>query len=440
MPSIWSSRLALVVVGFLVLVSTFAGWQWLNWSPERILLERLSVAPEAISLGSTESDGSRLLLTELSWQDNNRQVRIQRVEAEFGQLSILLGRPQLTNLHLDGFEWLDSGAAGMASLENAINILIVLSPQQLEVTDLNLALGDHLSQFEGAARRLGASDRFQWHLNGWFALEDHEGSLNLGGSLRPTEAGLILTSLEADADLDLGPLTGRWSLKARALTLTAGQAEWDFLSWAGRWQPTNWTLTESVEWAGGIDAWRPGRLHQFGRIDSAIAFRDDQQQQHRVSLISSGLSPEGDTYKGSLSLSYRVEREASNDTPYEDSTLALEGRFEGDSRQWRWHNANLLLGLTIDDQQTRFQLDASELRYHPAQQAFHLVDGQWRHDISGEPPQLYGYSEMRGQWPGLSLTQAPEVAAELNHYLTELGTSLEWMNALQAALVSATGS
>lgn len=440
MPSIWSSRLALVVVGFVVLVSAFAGWRWLSWSPERILLERLSVPAEAISLESTESDGPRLRIAELSWQDGTHRVSVGRAEAQFGILSILLGRPQLTHLHLDGLEWLNNDAAGLESLEYAAGILIALSPQQLEVTDLNLALGDQLSQFEGAARRLGASDRYQWHLNGWFALEDHEGSLNLGGSLRPTETGLILTSLEADAQLDQGPLTGRWDLKARSLTLTDGQAEWDFLSWAGRWQPTGWTITESVEWAGGIDAWRPGRLHQFGRIDSAIAFRDDQQRQHRVSLLSSGLEPHNEAYQGSLSLSYRVEQEATDSTPYADTTLALEGRFEGHSRQWHWHNANLLLGLTLGDQQTRFQLDAGDLRYNVDQQQFHLVDGQWRHDISGEPPQLYGYSEMRGHWPSLNLAKAPEVAAELNHYLTELGTSLEWMNALQAALVSATGS
>lgn len=440
MSSTWSSRLALVVVGFLVFVCAFAGWRWLSWSPERVLLERLNVATDAISLGNTDSNGRRLGLTELRWQSDSHQIHISAVEAEFGLLSILLGRPQLTRLHLDGLEWLDTEASSMVSLSYAANTLIALSPQQLEVTDLNLVPGDQLGQFEGAARRLGASDRFQWHLNGWFAMEEHEGSLNLGGSLRPTEAGLILTSLEADVDLDKGPLTGRWNLKARSLTLSNGQREWDFLSWAGRWQPSDWTLTESIEWAGGIDTWRLNEHHQFGRIDSAIAFRDDQQQRHRISLLSTGLAPHGNSHQGSLSLSYRIEREASGNTPYEDTTLALEGRFEGNARQWQWHDANLLLGLTLGDQQTRFQLDARELRFDTTLKQFHLIDGQWRHDISGEPPQLYGYSDMRGQWPDLRLTEAPEVAAELNHYLTELGNSLEWMNALQAALVSATGS
>ena len=154
-------RLTLGVAGFLVLGLLFFGWRWISWSAPAWLADQF----EPASLPDTFPEPDTVQTDRLSWSNLSfttpeGEFSAYEVTLRFSPLSILLGRPQITELELINPLWIGPAELQPSTLGQWINQLDALAPQQLKITNATLALGEQeWLRIEAAAQRLGGSRR-----------------------------------------------------------------------------------------------------------------------------------------------------------------------------------------------------------------------------------------------------------------------------------------
>lgn len=444
MPLSVHRRLALGSAGLLLLAALFLGWRWFTWTPESWLQQRLTAA--GIHQWPTPTVNVQPGGTQLSWHSVNLSTdegafAAERISATVSWLSIMVGRPQITELTLDAPLWIIGELAGAAPLRLFAHLLDQLAPHRATLTRATLITADtEWLDIEAAGERLGASDRFHWQLTGRMERDDLGGTWTTGAAIQHTEAGARLTEPSWSIDINRGYWRGLWSGKMRAALLDADGTRFEHLSWNNQWHPQQGPFSGGMEWAGAIErlALAPQGVQLKG-LDSALAFREPDGATRRLSALSDHLTMFEDRAVGQLSLSYRGQ--AATGT-WRDRTLAVEGAVEMTQETITWDGVELLLGLTSTEQQLSYQINAERLTLATDRGQWRLKDGSWRLRIgaNGRPPQSYGFGALAGTWPGLELTEAPAVADELRRHLRLLGPQLEWTHALRSALVSTPGS
>ena len=440
MNSALKRRLALGLAGFVVLFGLFLGWRWLSWSSESWLDERLKNVTGVEWPKPDDTGLSRLTWTQPDVDFPTGQFTAERLDLAFSPLSILLGKPQVTELMLDRPLWLSDADLTSEGLVQLIRLIDVIAPHQLTATQATLATPDReWNDIEAAAERLGGSRRFHWQVSGRLVSDGHRLNLTAGAIVRSRDDGLLVTEGNGQWTVSQGPWRGSWRTALRSGTYTDDRWSLEYLSWSGRWPEPGDALPGGLDWAGAIE-----QLEQLDTgwhlsgLDTALAFPDEANVPQRVSALSSDLTVRLGEVTGQLSLSYRSGGEDQSQT--RDMTLAVEGRADLSPKAFEWQDAAVLVGLTRADGSTSLRFDAESLTFAPDQNQWRLTDGEWQEQRPDRPDQSFGFGLLSGTWPDLTLIEAPTVAERLNDTLGPIGSQLEWTNALRRILVSKTGS
>ncbi len=433
-------RLTLGVAGSLVLGLLFIGWHWVSWSAPAWLAEQF----EPASLPDTFPEPDTVQTDRLSWNNLSfttpeGEFSAYEVTLRFSPLSILLGRPQITELELINPLWIGPAELQPSTLGQWINRLDALAPQQLKITNATLALGEQeWLRMEAAAQRLGGSRRYHWQATGRLVTDRQSTQLNLGAILRAGEKDeWQLSEGIATFDVQTGPWTGSWRAQVRSGRYQQGWI-FEYVSWSGQWEQPSADFASGIDWAGAIETLSQTETGwQLEGLDTALAFLDPNGKTQRLSALSEQLTVQPDAATGQLALSYGIGA-APESQP--SLTFAVEGQAHLSADRFQWQDPAILLGLTRDGTAQSARFNAEQLTLIPETGRWRLSDGEWQEQQTGEPTQSFGFGEIIGQWPGLTLEHAPPVADRLTDLLRPIGSQLEWTDALRRALVPNPGS
>jgi len=433
-------RLALGAAGFVVLFGLLLGWRWLSWSSESWLNERLGDI-SAVDWPQPDATGLR----QLAWSQPDvtlpdGQFTAERLELTFSPLSILLGNPQVTELNLDRPLWLSDAHLSSEGLLQLVRLIDAIAPHRLMATQATIAVGDReWNDIEAAAERLGGSQRFHWQISGRLVSDRHQLNMTAGAIVRIRDDGLLVTEVDGQWDVSQGPWRGSWRTALRSGTYSNESWSLEYVSWSGRWPEPGDTLPSGLDWVGAIEqADQLDTGWQLSGLDTALAFRDEDDVPQRVSALSSGLTVQPDQANGQLSLSYRSGGE--DQSQKQDLTIAVEGQADLSPNGFQWQDPAVLVGLTRAEGSISLNFDAETLTFDPDQGTWRLIDGEWQEQQPDQPNQSFGFGVLTGTWPDLSLQEAPSVAERLNDTLRPIGSQLEWTNALRRTLVPKAGS
>lgn len=436
-------RLALGFAGVFVLTLIFIGVRALNWSPEPWFVQQLNDAGlelDAGALGSGQTRGFSRVWSDVAYSNEHSDGVASRIQIDLNPVSVLIGQPQIREIHIiDGF-WFTQSPNTTAPLTGFTRLLDALSPQKLILSGGNLVIGDlEVTQIEAVFERRGNSDRYNSQVTAQWAHNNLTASTTVQAVLQWRDEATRLGDAEFSADITSGPWPGSASGQWREARIDSNQVSIDFLFWQSVRKPLGSAFPHGLEWVGGLEALR---YNQDGwvlaSLDSALAFRGrDPDTSHRLGSQGQYLKIQNGQLTGLWAVSYRSETGGTNPT---DRVATLQGDVTATATDWHWSKPELLLGFTANGQQRRHNLGATNLTLDATGRHWTLSDGDWVIQTTDTPEQSYGFGELTGDWPGLSLKGAPDWTAPLNNELTLLRNELEWIDALRRELVPTPGS
>lgn len=428
MPNSLKTRLALVAAGIIALLALLLGWRWLTWAPEDWLQERLQSAGVAHWPEPTLISGwfkPRLHWRTVSLEHPAGEFTADKASLTLSPLSILIGKPQITQLSLHVPLWLSEEPSHREHILAVVRLMDALAPHSVTLTQATVVIaGMEWLDIEAAGERLGGSNRFHWQATGRLEQDAVGGSWTAGSVVQQHAEGIRLTEPNWKLDLNRGYWQGNWSGKMRVALIAKDRVDIEHLSWTNRWQPDIARFANGLEWAGAIEGLqRTPEGWRLTGLDTALAFREPDGSTRRLGAISENLGLRNSRAEGQLSLSYQGRN--NNNKGWTDRTLAIEGLAEITPEHLNWKGVELLLGLTSDNEQISYFIEAERLAIATEQAQWQLVDGFWQVRTDDAPNLSFGFGKLAGTWPELDLTEAPPVASELGGHLRILGKQLE---------------
>lgn len=428
----------LIVVVFSAIVLYFSA----TFSSQDFIKQRFSESGLSL-LAHQPFSQSGWLNTELTWLNvqvdtEHLYFAAKEIRVQLNLLSIVLGQPQINQLVLT------APAIELKDWQPSIDYFYLpldLAAQRVEVINGWIVQQDReIQDIELTMIRNGSFGEYGLQTKGHFIEEGTDISFNYSGLLGTDNDNTLYISR---SELTAEALINEWqgSLRARLRNLmvdTQKNIDFEFASWSSNWTADKDYLVGPIDFAGGIDLGK-GTLSalRFGSIEAAIAYRDENEWAHTVSSQLTNGTLENKQWSGQLGFTVLTDKQrdvASDD--WQSFNFVVYGSIADQQPFLSWQQPEMRIAYINGAQQRiSHNLDMRRLTIDPLASRWQMLDGVWVELLDDTVTGDFGYAELGGQWPGLTLDVGPSIAADFQPALNLILDDLEFLRALYADVV-----
>ncbi|WP_196159950.1 hypothetical protein [Reinekea sp. G2M2-21] len=430
-------RTGLIVAAILFIVGLFLTINLMRFSPEQWLRSEVggSWLDQASGTIAAKSLGTALEWQEPSVEWQGYAFTAESVQVRFNWVSVLIGKPNLKDVRIAS-PYLQVPLKDFSVQQ--LRTLMQPAYQQMSITNGLLVAGDHeVHDITLSMTKNGVFGEYAVQLTGELTTDDLVVNLTYSTLLGIDGNNLlVMGKTQFDASVAFQNWMGRIAGKIKTLTLAEDYStEVKFLNWSSGWRSNADFIPYTLDWAGGLTQANYAKGEwQFTSIDTAIAYEDDNKTAHTFALQSNQTSLRNGDLDGQLGLSLLTEFPLNSE--WQSYNLVMSGTMLPGKSIFEWADPDIRLSMFDNDtQQHTHYIKVRELNLSTELDSWQLLDGDWRLVIADIPAGDFGFGAITGQWPSLQITDAPQVAEQLQPALNAIAPDVEYLNALFTYLV-----